>query len=275
VNPYPEAPEISYRHYVPYNFVYHAVVTFIKDQGGTEDDAAPNLREVGKCLEKAVCRLYGHCETFPLSKLRAPGDCPKFPKDRGPPGWMDWELQSPCPERTRSSVTDRQGCSHCIPWGTVEVSKKRYAAMAWISWAMEAICDYPDNIYYGRGTGDGGGSLVDVPLGLAHSQSEDWDDTKDLEVIRVQTQSFRVRRGASMLFQCLEPKEHVDDQPGLHHNVLFGSIDVDGRPNPVLTNGLSDSTERVMQGVPLQAVKVVKETVFFIDPDMILSKLLG
>ena len=267
-----EGPPISYRHYVPYNFVFRAILTFLHDQGGSEDDnddASPTLREIGTCLEIAVRSLYQGCETFPESKLRAPGDCPVCPKDNAT--WeIEWEMSSPCPERTRSSGTDRQGCSHCIPWATVEMSKKRYAAMAWISWAMEAICDYPDNIYYGRGTGDGGGTLVDVPLGLARPHSDEYND---IEVAVIQLRTLRVRQGASMLFQCLEPKRHVS--AWLRPNVLYGTVDIDGRPDPVLTNGLMDSTEHVMQGVPLQAVKVVEETVFFIDPDMILSRFLG
>ena len=39
------------------------------------------------------------------------------------------------------------------------------ATKAWINWALEAICDFPDNIFYGPGTDDGRGTLVDVPIG--------------------------------------------------------------------------------------------------------------
>ena len=78
-----------------------------------------------------------------------------------------------------------------------------------------------------------------------------------------------------MLFQCLQPNRRVNDLRVPVSYVLSDPIDVDGRPRPVQTNGLSDSTEHIVQGVPLQAVKAVKEIVFFIDPDMILSKFLG
>ncbi|KAJ0382970.1 hypothetical protein COL922a_011422 [Colletotrichum nupharicola] len=37
---------------------------------------------------------------------------------------------------------------------------------AWQQWALEAFCDYPDNCYYGPGTGDAAGTKVDVPNGV-------------------------------------------------------------------------------------------------------------
>ena len=46
----------------------------------------------------------------------------------------------------------------------------RMGSSAWTTWALEAICDYPDNIFYGPGMGDGSGTKVDIPTGATKVQ---------------------------------------------------------------------------------------------------------
>ena len=43
--------------------------------------------------------------------------------------------------------------------------EKRVAYDTWVDWGVNAICQYNDNIFYGPGTGDGGGKKVDEPTG--------------------------------------------------------------------------------------------------------------
>jgi hypothetical protein len=40
---------------------------------------------------------------------------------------------------------------------------KRIEFDAWFSWAFEAICDWPENIFRGPGSGDAGGTGIDIP----------------------------------------------------------------------------------------------------------------
>ncbi|KAJ3823315.1 hypothetical protein F5880DRAFT_1612986 [Lentinula raphanica] len=39
----------------------------------------------------------------------------------------------------------------------------RHSYDVWISWAVDTICDWPENLFQGRSTGDGGGNKIDVP----------------------------------------------------------------------------------------------------------------
>ncbi|KAJ3920583.1 hypothetical protein F5877DRAFT_77001 [Lentinula edodes] len=42
----------------------------------------------------------------------------------------------------------------------------RYSYEVWISWAVDTICDWPENLFQGQSTGDGGGNKVDIPKNL-------------------------------------------------------------------------------------------------------------
>lgn len=57
----------------------------------------------------------------------------------------------------------------------------------WVTWALEAICDYPDNIFFGPGTGDKQGTKIDLPT----------DPTKG------PAQLARVQGGAKLLYDKL------------------------------------------------------------------------
>ncbi|KAH7875562.1 uncharacterized protein C8R40DRAFT_1170154 [Lentinula edodes] len=41
-----------------------------------------------------------------------------------------------------------------------------YSYEVWISWAVDTICDWPENLFQGQSTGDGGGNKVDIPKSL-------------------------------------------------------------------------------------------------------------
>jgi hypothetical protein len=100
-------------------------------------------------LHKHVITLYNYSKIFPIIDLQPP------PKN-GP---------------VEDSLTDS--------WNL----QTRAATSAWINWVLEAICDYPDNIFYGPGTGDGAGTLVDVPDG----------SKKDEQLARVMKGASRLR----------------------------------------------------------------------------------
>ncbi|KAJ3792593.1 hypothetical protein GGU11DRAFT_858323 [Lentinula aff. detonsa] len=42
----------------------------------------------------------------------------------------------------------------------------RHSYDVWISWAVDTICDWPENLFQGQSAGDGGGNKVDVPKTL-------------------------------------------------------------------------------------------------------------
>lgn len=87
----------------------------------------------GACrvLLKQVIKLYTNSIVFPIKDLQPP------PYNRA----VEDSLQDTLKLQTRAAMT------------------------SWINWALEAICDYPDNIFYGPGTGDGAGTKVDEPHG--------------------------------------------------------------------------------------------------------------
>ena len=115
-------------------------------------------------LNNHVIALYSHSQIFPITDLQPP------PKNGA----------------VKDSLTDS--------WNL----QTRAATSAWINWVLEAICDFPDNIFYGPGTGDGAGTLVDVPNGSKKGE-----------------QLVRVMRGASLLRSVVRgPIEKLVDANG-------------------------------------------------------------
>ena len=113
-----------YRHYVPYKAIR-------KD---LEETLVGHTRAFAcEFLATSIKDLYSKSQVFTIAKLEPP----------------------PPPPYDHTSVED----SLSATWR----SQTRAASNAWVSWALEAICDYPDNIYYGSGSGDGAGTLVDLP----------------------------------------------------------------------------------------------------------------
>ncbi|KZT51038.1 hypothetical protein CALCODRAFT_154246 [Calocera cornea HHB12733] len=50
-------------------------------------------------------------------------------------------------------------------WGWANVRQNRFYYDGAIEWAIEAICDIKENIYWGPGQGDGAGTRLDIPNG--------------------------------------------------------------------------------------------------------------
>ena len=47
----------------------------------------------------------------------------------------------------------------------LDPQSNRAAFDAWVTWAVESICDWPDNLFRWPSAGDGGGTKVDKPTG--------------------------------------------------------------------------------------------------------------
>ena len=84
-----------------------------------------------------------------------------------------------------------------------EVSRVFYDI--WVDWALNAICQYRENMFYGPGTGDGGGAKIDYPAG---------GDKQ-----RINTQKERLKAGASKLDDVLKKLSAAEDEP--FHRALY------------------------------------------------------
>lgn len=73
----------------------------------------------------------------------------------------------------------------------------------WIDWAVSSICQWQKNIFYGPGTGDGGGTKIDIPQGPVNGAA----------------QKIRVIEAGKQLQQVL-PTLSLDDEIKLERNVF-------------------------------------------------------
>ena len=140
------------------------------------------IREAYQRLEFAIRAIYEDCSTFPISALQPP----------------------------RKDSSGKY-------WASIDAEYTRGYVREWFTWAFEIICDYPNNIYYGRGSGDWNGWDVDVPSGGTYSAA----------------QQTRVEKGAAKLYQVLS----YDDHTG-HCSTLI-DVDENGKPRAGRRNELS------------------------------------
>lgn len=132
-------------------YIHRHYVPYLALRRGLSDGLSGLTRlQVCEVLLKIILHIYDACaETLPIKQLSPP------PVNK-------------TVEESLNAILARQ---------------TRYEMSGWINWALEAICDYPDNIFYGPGTGDSGGKCVDEPYGAAISAE----------------QLSRVKKGAALL----------------------------------------------------------------------------
>ena len=147
-----------------------------------------SVREAYRRLELAIKALYVDCSTFSITALKPP--------------------------KTGSSGGY---------WAGIDEEYTRGYVRDWFTWAFEIICDYPDNIYYGHGTGDWTGWDVDVPSGHAQSAA----------------QQARVERGSARLRQVLSYTDHTG-----HHSCLY---DIDDLGKPIGSIGPRNVLARLLK----------------------------
>jgi hypothetical protein len=115
-----------YRHYVPYQAIRHSIEELLR--GCTLLHACELLQGRINALYSENNQVNTGNPTFPITELRPP-------------------LKAHANDSLRVTLE----------------TQERFSMNTWISWALEAICDFPDNIYYGPGSGDGNGTVLDVP----------------------------------------------------------------------------------------------------------------
>jgi hypothetical protein len=118
-----------YRHYVPYQAIRNSLEERV--MGLTLLQACEQLQDIIKTLYSEKLQVNHGNPTFSITDLRPP-------------------LNALAKDSLRVTLETR----------------KRFSMVTWINWALEAICDFPDNIYYGPGSGDKNGTVCDIPTGL-------------------------------------------------------------------------------------------------------------
>ncbi|VUC26215.1 unnamed protein product [Clonostachys rosea] len=192
---------VSNRHYIPYMRIQDGFLqNFLRVTGGVPPQDRLTLRAAGQRLEWAIQQLYFTSSGTAFDPRRS--------------------FRPPLCHRCHQRV-ELKKCEHW-QWSSVESSRTRAHASNWMTWALEIICDFPDNIYLGHGTGDRGGLSVDVPVGVNANQRD---------VVRRQSQ--RVAHGAAKLVNVLSSDFRRDGMPIVGASPFTWNTDLEGRPRHV------------------------------------------
>ena len=194
-------------HYIPYSVLENAIENTLADK---------NLSEACEWLKNAVVLLY--MNTYALVRLAQLHDSVPEPNLEDMSQHTAEKLAELKKERAQKWVQAPKK-AFLDNFQRTFSRRTRVVLDVWTIWALEAICDYPNNLFYGSGSGDEQGTTLDIPTNANTSKY--------------------VRLGAQQLKEAIGKKLDIIDENGnLNENRIpenLGppeTLDKRSRPKP-------------------------------------------